>query len=92
MQRIEIIIHLFILIFCYHFYMTEEALISLYGKEKAETWKKEFQNATIRGDFIFCKAMQNMDICKEVLRLFLQDVVEIKSISPQSTIDRFFKI
>jgi len=35
--------------------------------------------------------MQNMNICKEVLRLFLQDTIEIKSITPQSTIDSFLK-
>ena len=71
--------------------MTEEDLISRYGREKVEAWKKAFQNATIRNDFIFCKAMQNMNICKEVLRLFLQDTIEIKSITPQSTIDSFLK-
>ena len=35
--------------------------------------------------------MQNMNICKEVLHLFLQDTIEIKSITPQSTIDSFLK-
>ena len=71
--------------------MTEEDLISRYGREKVEAWKKAFQNATIRNDFIFCKAMQNMNICKEVLRLFLQDTIKIKSITPQSTINSFLK-
>ena len=69
----------------------ETELIKRFGKKKVESWKKEFQNATIQNDFVFCKTMQNTKLCAEVLRLFLQDSIKIKQITPQSTIDNFLK-
>ena len=69
----------------------EKELLERFGKETVESWRKEFQNATIQNDFVFCKTMQKLKLCAEVLRLFLQDVIKIKSISPQSTIDNFLK-
>lgn len=69
----------------------EKELLERFGKETVESWRREFQNATIQNDFVFCKTMQKLKLCAEVLRLFLQDVIKIKSISPQSTIDNFLK-
>ena len=69
----------------------EKELIKRVGKKRVESWKKEFQNATIQNDFVFCKTMQKLELCAEVLRLFLHDTIKIKQIVSQPTIDNFLK-
>ena len=69
----------------------EKKLIEKVGKKRVESWKKKFQNATIQNDFVFCKTMQKLELCAEVLRLFLQDSIKIKQIVSQPTIDNFLK-
>ena len=69
----------------------EKELIDRVGKERVESWKKEFQNATIQNDFVFCKTMQKLELCAEVLRLFLHNTIKIKQITSQPTIDNFLK-
>ena len=46
----------------------EKELIERFGKQQVEAWKKEFQNATIQNNFVFCKTMQNLEFCAEVLK------------------------
>ena len=46
----------------------EKELIKRVGKKRVESWKKEFQNATIQNDFVFCKTIQNPELCTEVLK------------------------
>ena len=49
--------------------------------------RKQFEELTIQDDFMFCKVLQNMDICKQVLELVLQEEIpKIASISSQATI------
>ena len=36
---------------------------------------------------MFCKVMQNMNICKKVLELVLEEDLSIKKITSQKTID-----
>jgi len=69
----------------------EEELIKKVGKKRVESWKKEFQDATIQNDFVFCKTMQKIELCEKVLRLFLHDIIKIKQITSQSSIDNFLK-
>ena len=40
--------------------------------------RKQFEELTIQDDFMFCKVMQNMDICKKVLELVLEEELSIK--------------
>lgn len=50
--------------------------------------RKSFEQLTIQNDFMFCKVMQNMNICKKVLQLVLQDEnISIKKITSQQTIE-----
>jgi len=46
----------------------ERELIARFGKEMVESWKQEFKNATIQNDFVFCKTMQKLELCAEVLK------------------------
>ena len=69
----------------------EEELIKKVGKKRVESWKKKFQKATIQNDFVFCKTMQKLELCEKVLRLFLHDIIKIKQITSQSSIDNFLK-
>lgn len=49
---------------------------------------KQFQDLTIQDDFMFCKVMQNIDICKKVLQLVLgEELPEIVNVSSQKTIE-----
>ena len=36
---------------------------------------------------MFCKVMQNMNICKKVLELVLEEELSIKNITSQQTMD-----
>ncbi|MGP1437460.1 MAG: Rpn family recombination-promoting nuclease/putative transposase [Treponema sp.] len=50
--------------------------------------RKQFAELTIQDDFMFCKVMQNMNICKQVLELVLKEEnIHIKKISVQHTIE-----
>jgi hypothetical protein len=50
--------------------------------------RKSFEQLTIQNDFMFCKVMQNMNICKKVLQLVLQEEnISIKKITSQQTIE-----
>ena len=69
--------------------MTEDELISRYGKEKVEQWKEAFSKATIQNDFVFCKVAGMLRNCKEILCRILGYMIEIKKITPQASIDNF---
>ena len=56
----------------------EKELIERFGKERVESWRKEFQDATIQNDFVFCKTMQKVELCEKVLRLFLHDIIKMQ--------------
>ena len=49
--------------------------------------RKQFEELTIQDDFMFCKVMQNMNICKKVLELVLEEDISIKKITSQQTIE-----
>ena len=49
--------------------------------------RKQFEELTIQDDFMFCKVMQNMNICKKVLELVLKEDISIKKITSQKTIE-----
>ena len=49
--------------------------------------RKQFEELTIQDDFMFCKVMQNMNICKKVLELVLKEDISIKRITSQKTIE-----
>ena len=49
---------------------------------------KEFQDLTFQDDFMFCKVLQNMKICKRILELVLEEEnISIKNITSQKTIE-----
>ena len=49
--------------------------------------RKPFEELTIQDDFMFCKVMQDVNICKRVLQLVLgEEIPKIVSISSQETI------
>ena len=49
--------------------------------------KKSFDDLTIADDFMFCKVMQDEDICKEFLEMVLSDKIgKIIYLSPQNTV------
>ena len=55
--------------------------------------RKQFNELTIQDDFMFCKVMQNMSICKQVLQLVLEEKnIHIKKISAQHTIENASEI
>ena len=48
---------------------------------------KSFDDLTIADDFMFCKVMQNEDICKEFLEMVLSDKIgKIAYLSPQNSV------
>ena len=48
---------------------------------------KRFDDLTIADDFMFCKVMQNEDICKEFLEMVLSDKIgKIVYLSPQNSV------
>ena len=48
---------------------------------------KSFDDLTIADDFMFCKVMQDKDICKEFLEMVLADKIgKIAYLSPQNTV------
>ena len=48
---------------------------------------KSFDDLTIADDFMFCKVMQNEDICKEFLEMVLaNEIGKIAYLSPQNTV------
>ena len=48
---------------------------------------KSFDDLTIADDFMFCKVMQDEDICKEFLEMVLSDKIgKIIYLSPQNSI------
>ena len=49
--------------------------------------RKQFEELTIQDAFMFCKVMQNMNICKKVLELVLGEELSIKRITSQQTIE-----
>ena len=49
--------------------------------------RKSFDDLTIADDFMFCKIMQNEDICKEFLEMVLaNEIGKIAYLSPQNTV------
>ena len=49
--------------------------------------RKSFDDLTIADDFMFCKVMQNEDICKEFLEMVLaNEIGKIAYLSPQNTV------
>ncbi|MGP1520165.1 MAG: Rpn family recombination-promoting nuclease/putative transposase [Treponema sp.] len=48
---------------------------------------KDFQDLTFQDDFMFCKVLQNMNICKHVLELVLEEELSVKNITSQKTIE-----
>ncbi|MGP1520164.1 MAG: Rpn family recombination-promoting nuclease/putative transposase [Treponema sp.] len=50
---------------------------------------KDFQDLTFQDDFMFCKVLQNMNICKRVLELVLEEELSIKNITSQKTIENY---
>ena len=49
--------------------------------------RKPFEELTFQDDFMFCKVMQNLRICRKVLRLVLKENIKIKNIKSQQTIE-----
>ena len=49
-------------------------------KEKKKLANEKFQSLTIKDDFMFCKVMQDKEICKKVLNILLQDYFKINTI------------
>ena len=52
--------------------------VCAYNKEWRCIMAKSFDDLTIADDFMFCKVMQNMNICKKVLELVLEEDLSIK--------------
>ena len=51
---------------------------------------KEFQDLTFQDDFMFCKVLQNMNICKRVLEIILEEeIISIKNTTSQKTIENY---
>ncbi len=49
--------------------------------------RKRFEDLTIANDFMFCKVMQNEDLCKTFLELILSHkIAKIKEVSTQKVI------
>lgn len=51
---------------------------------------KKFKRLTIKDDFMFCKVMQDKNICLKVLNIVLKnkfEIAPIKSVTPQATIE-----
>ena len=60
------------------------------SKKEQEKYKKEFQALTIQNDFMFCKVMQDEEICSKVLKILLKGYFEIgavKIVTSQATIE-----
>ena len=49
--------------------------------------RKPFEELTFQDDFMFCKVMQNLRICRKVLQLVLKENIKIKNIKSQQTIE-----
>ena len=58
-----------------------------YNKAMEKRAIKEFQDLTFQDDFMFCKVLQNMKICKRILELVLEEELSIKNITSQKTIE-----
>ena len=59
-----------------------------YNKAMEKRAIKEFQDLTFQDDFMFCKVLQNMKICKRILELVLEEEnISIKNITSQKTIE-----
>ena len=59
-------------------------------EEQEKLITEKFQSLTIKDDFMFCKVMQDKDICKKVLNILLQDYFKINTIElaeSQATIE-----
>ena len=55
-----------------------------------EKYRKRFQSLTIKNDFMFCKVMQDEEICSRVINLVLkyqQDIPPLRLIIPQANIE-----
>lgn len=51
---------------------------------------KNFQDLTFQDDFMFCKVLQNMNICKRVLEIILEEeIISIKNTTSQKTIENY---
>ena len=51
---------------------------------------KNFQDLTFQDDFMFCKVLQNMNICKRILELILEEeIISIKNTTSQKTIENY---
>ena len=49
--------------------------------------RKSFDDLTIADDFMFCKVMQNEDICKQFLEMVLSDKIgKIAYLAPQNSV------
>ena len=51
---------------------------------------KKFEDLTLQGDFMFCKVMQNPDLCKRLIEMILSDTIgKIAYISVQHNISTY---
>ena len=51
---------------------------------------KRFEDLTLQDDFMFCKVMQNPDLCKKLIEMILSDTIgQISYISLQYNINKY---
>ena len=51
---------------------------------------KRFEDLTLQDDFMFCKVMQNPDLCKKLIEMILSDTIgQISYISVQHNINTY---
>ena len=61
--------------------------VCAYNKGRRYIMVKSFDDLTIADDFMFCKVMQDEDICKEFLEMVLSDRIgKIAYLSPQNSV------
>ena len=59
-------------------------------KKLGEKMVKRFEDLTLQDDFMFCKVMQNPDLCKRLIEMILADIIgKIAYISVQHNINAY---
>ena len=59
-------------------------------KIKEKKMVKRFEDLTLQDDFMFCKVMQNPDLCKRLIEMILSDTIgKITYISVQHNINTY---
>ena len=67
-----------------------DVLFHFVAKVKEKKMVKRFEDLTLQDDFMFCKVMQNPDLCKRLIEMILSDTIgKITYISIQHNINTY---